>query len=54
MDDDAPQVIVCQGPPRCSLEGDEAIAAMEAGCPWCIRDTLLTSGEWHTEQPSVA
>lgn len=28
-------VWVCQGSPRCLLEGDEAVAAMQAGCVWC-------------------
>lgn len=31
MDED-PQIIVCQGPPRCDLMGDDAVAAIEAGC----------------------
>jgi hypothetical protein len=30
-------VIVCQGPPRCALSGDEAVEAQRAGCPWCDR-----------------
>lgn len=39
MDDEDldPMVICCQGPPRCDLEGDEAIDAAVAGCPWCKR-----------------
>ena len=42
MDD--PQVIVCQGPPRCPLEGDEAVAAQLAGCIWCARITVHADG----------
>jgi hypothetical protein len=33
-------VIVCQGPPRCDLLDDAAVAAMEAGCVWCRRITV--------------
>lgn len=39
-----PAVIVCQGPPRCSLEGDAAVAAAEAGCVWCRRITVHEDG----------
>ena len=28
-------VWVCQGPPRCALEGDDAVAAQQGGCVWC-------------------
>ena len=28
-------VWICQGPPWCLMEGDEAVDAQEAGCPWC-------------------
>jgi len=38
--EDDPCVIVCQGPPVCMLEGDEAVKAAEDGCPWCKRITL--------------
>jgi hypothetical protein len=34
------------------LEGDDAVAAIEAGCPCSRRETLLPSGERHTEQPT--
>jgi|GEM_PF-5160466 len=37
-------VIVCQGPPRCTLTGDDAIAAVEAGCVWCRRITIHADG----------
>lgn len=53
-EDDAPKVIICQGPPICDLQGDEAEDAMEAGCPWCRREILLPNGEWHTEEPGKA
>lgn len=33
-------IFVCQGPPRCDLQGDEAVAAQEAGCPFCKRILL--------------
>jgi hypothetical protein len=35
--DDAPEVVVCAGPPDCELRGDEAIANAKAGCPRCDR-----------------
>lgn len=42
MDD--PMVVVCQGPPACMLEGDEAEAEMEAGCRWCKRIIVHDDG----------
>lgn len=39
-DDDGdrdPCVIACQGRPVCDLQGDDAIKAQKAGCPWCRR-----------------
>jgi hypothetical protein len=38
---------VCQGPPRCALEGDDAVAAQENGCKWCRR--IMVDGEGETE-----
>lgn len=38
--DGDPRVIVCQGPPVCLLEGDEAVRAAENGCSWCRRIIL--------------
>jgi hypothetical protein len=35
LDGDLPEVIVCAGPPECALQGDEAIAAANAGCLKC-------------------
>jgi hypothetical protein len=35
--DDETTIHVCQGPPRCDLMDDEAMAAQVAGCPWCRR-----------------
>ncbi len=26
---------ICQGPPRCLLDGDEAVLAAESNCVWC-------------------
>ena len=53
MDDD-PVVIVCQGPPRCLLEGDEAIAAQVAGCVWCRRIIVHSDGTETETKPSEA
>jgi hypothetical protein len=44
MDDDPTMVIVCAGPPACMLEGDEAIAAADAGCVWCRRIAVHADG----------
>lgn len=30
-------VIVCQGPPICTLQGDEALRAQQDGCEKCDR-----------------
>mgnify|MGYP005613687295 FL=1 len=44
-DDDDPQmVIVCAGPPRCDLNGDEAYEAQRAGCIWCRRIACHADG----------
>ena len=52
--DEAPQIVICQGPPCCDLEDDEAVAAQEAGCPWCERHTLLPCGKWVIDKPARA
>lgn len=44
MSDDAPEVIVCAGPPDYLFEGDEAIANAQAGCPRCRRINLGPGG----------
>lgn len=49
-DDDEAEVIVCAGPPLCLLEGDEAVASQQAGCPLCKRIIIRTDGtetEYH-------
>lgn len=47
-DDDVARIFVCQGPPRCDLHGDEAVAAQEAGCPFCrvIYVDTVSGDEW--------
>ena len=54
MTDRDPIIIVCQGPPKCLLEGDEAIAAQEAGCPWCKRITVDEFGDTYETEPARA
>lgn len=44
LSDIAGVVTVCQGPPVCMLEGDEAVAAQKGGCPWCERITVFEDG----------
>lgn len=46
-------VIVCQGPPRCDLEGDEAVAAQMAGCQWCRRININDDGSETREGPRL-
>lgn len=41
---DLPTVIACAGPPTCLLEGDEAVANSEAGCPLCEHIALHSDG----------
>lgn len=43
MPDDS-EVIVCAGPPLCMLQGDEAVANQQAGCPLCRRIVIGTDG----------
>lgn len=44
LNDEPPVIVVCQGPPRCDLVGDEAAATAEAGCVWCRRITVFPDG----------
>lgn len=53
-DDDDPQVWVCQGAPRCDLEGDAAIAAQHAGCRWCTVITVHADGSETVKEPGNA
>jgi hypothetical protein len=50
--DEDPKVIVCQGPPVCGLQGDEAEAAMRAGCVWCRRITIHADGTETMVEPA--
>ena len=43
MTDDA-TVYTCKGPPVCLLEDDDAVAAMQAGCPWCKQTIMHPDG----------
>jgi hypothetical protein len=52
--DDGYTIIACQGPPRCSLTGDEAQAAQIAGCPWCERIYGDGSGREEVVKPGEA
>ncbi len=54
-EDDEPAVIVaCQGKPACDLEGDEAVAAIRAGCPFCRRETWFRGEMIALHEPSRA
>lgn len=41
---DLGEVIVCNGPPDCHLEGDDAVANQIAGCPLCKRIVVYPDG----------
>lgn len=45
---------VCQGPPRCLLEGDDAVAAQELGCPFCKQIRIDDDGNETTIEPGTA
>lgn len=53
-DESPPQIIVSQGPPRCDLQDDEAVAAQVAGCPWCRRITVYPDGREEVKEPGAA
>ena len=38
------EIIVCKGPPVCTLEGDAAIRNQEDGCPMCKRIIIHDDG----------
>ena len=53
-DEDTPSlIIVCQGPPRCDLLGEHAIAAQDLGCVWCRRITVYADYEVVREPGTV-
>lgn len=41
---DAPEIIVCAGPPLCALEGDAAMQNQIDGCPLCRRIIIHADG----------
>tara|TARA_R110000803_G_C11779115_1_gene296376 strand:+ start:293 stop:511 length:219 start_codon:yes stop_codon:yes gene_type:complete len=45
---------VCQGPPRCLLEMDDAVAAQEEGCQFCKRILVDENGMERTIEPGNA
>ena len=50
-DDGDPVVIVCQGPPVCTLKGEAAKQAMADDCPWCMRIVVHADGTETTADP---
>ena len=55
FDADWPATIwVCQGPPLCQLENDEAVAAQLAGCVWCRRIVIDQDGTERISEPGHA
>jgi len=45
---------VCQGPPRCALEGDDAVAAQQDGCAFCKQVRIDDDGEEMIVEPGNA
>jgi len=43
------EVIVCDGPPLCPFEDDEAVKAANEGCPRCRRVVMAANGEQISE-----
>jgi hypothetical protein len=43
-------VYVCQGPPRCDLEGDVAVDA-QPSCPWCKKIFIDEDGNETIVEP---
>jgi len=43
-DDDVPRLVICQGPPWCALESDDALAAQERGCLICKIEQIADDG----------
>jgi hypothetical protein len=44
---------VCQGPPRCDLEGDEAVTAQQAGCKFCREIRIDDDGRETAVEPGT-
>ena len=38
------QIIICDGPPLCPFEGDEAVQNQNDGCPRCHRIVIRDDG----------
>lgn len=43
-DDEDQEIVVCQGPPLCDLQDDEAVKNQLAGCPLCKRIVVHADG----------
>lgn len=52
--DPDPTVMVCQGAPRCNLEGDQAFQAQLNGCVWCKLIICHASGNETIIEPGEA
>lgn len=53
-DEDEIEIIVCAGPPFCSMEGNEAIDCQRAGCIWCKRILIDSDGRETVTEPGRA
>ena len=48
---DTTTIHICAGPPVCSLQDDEAVAAQVAGCVWCKRIRIDEDGNETIDEP---
>ncbi len=53
-DDALTEAWICQGPPRCDLSGNAAVAAQMGGCPWCRVVYTHPDGSESVREPSTA
>lgn len=54
MTDDLHEIIVCQGPPECELQGNAVLAAQQNDCPWCKRILIDEDGNEQITEPGHA
>lgn len=43
--EDGAELWICQGYPRCELDGDDALRAQEQNCVWCTVK-VMREGVW--------
>jgi hypothetical protein len=46
--------VICQGPPRCTLEHEDALIEQMDGCVWCKRFYIDRMGREYVYEPGEA